>query len=190
MNHMVQKYTNTRNIEFEIILALIKGQSHVREIARAIGEPHPTIIRKLKFLMHENAIDYRQEGKNKVFFIKKTLQGKHYVFSAEKYKVLKLLRKYPKLGIILEDILKMTNERLVILFGSYAKFSAKEDSDIDIYIETQDQKIRHKIKELYSKVNIKTGVFDTSSLLIKEIIKNHVIIKGIEEFYERSKFFE
>jgi len=189
INHMVQKYTRVKNIELEIILSLIRGEGHVREIARTINEPHSTVIRKLSLLMQDNAIDYKQEGKNKVFFIKKTLQGKHYVFSAERYKFIKLLRKYPELSVILEDILKLINE-LIILFGSYAKFSAKEDSDIDIYIKTEDQKIRHKIKELHSKVNIKTGKFDANSLLIKEIIKNHIIIKGIEEFYERSKFFE
>jgi len=187
---MVQKNTDSKKRELEIILALIKGESHVRAIARAIHEPHPTIIRKLQFLMQENAVDYKQEGRNKVFFIKNTLQGKNYIFSAEKYKFLKLLRKYPELGIILEDVLKIARERLIVLFGSYAKFSAKEDSDIDIYIETQDQKIRHKIKELHSKINTKTGLFDSDSLLIKEIIKNHVIIRGVEEFYERSKFFE
>ncbi len=187
---MVQKNTNSKKRELEVILTLIKEGGHVRAIARAIHESHPTIIRKLKFLMQENAVDYKQEGRNKVFFIKNTLQGKNYIFSAEKYKLLKLLRRYPELGIILEDILKISRERLIVLFGSYAKFSAKEDSDIDLYIETQDQKIRHKIKEMHSKVSIKTGSFDVNSLLIKEIIKNHIIIRGVEEFYERSKFFE
>ncbi len=33
-------------------------------------------------------------------------------------------------------------------------------------------------------------MFDTKSLMIKEIIKNHVILKGVEYFYEKTEFFE
>ena len=48
---------------------------------------------------------------------------------------------------------------------------------------------KNKIKELNSKLSIKIGDFDVNSLLIKEIIKNHVIIRGVEEFYTKNKFF-
>ncbi len=186
---MVQKYTN-KKIDFEIILALIRREYHVRELSREIEESHPTVLRKLQELREENVVDYRQEGKNKVYFIKKTLQGKNYVYSAEKYKFLKLLHQYPELTVILEDILKEINKGMIVLFGSYAKFIAKGESDIDILIENNNDKIRHKLKELHSKISAKIGDFDPNSLLGKEIIKNHVIIRCIEEFYERSKFFE
>ena len=46
------------------------------------------------------------------------------------------------------------------------------------------------MKEINSKLSIKIGKFDTKSLLIKEIIKNHVIIRGLEDFYERVEFFK
>ena len=47
-----------------------------------------------------------------------------------------------------------------------------------------------RVKETNSKLSIKIGKFDTKSLLIKEIIKNHIIIRGVEEFYERVEFFK
>ena len=66
----------------------------------------------------------------------------------------------------------------------------EQDSDIDIYLETANNKIKNKVKDINSKLSIKIGEFDTSSLLIREIIKNHIIIRGIEEYYERNNFFK
>ena len=77
---------------------------------------------------------------------------------------------------------------MIILFGSYAKGNPKEDSDIDIYLETNNNKIKNKVKELNSKLSIKIGKFDAKSLLIKEIIKNHIIIGGWKIFMKRVDF--
>jgi predicted nucleotidyltransferase len=138
----------------------------------------------------ENVLDYKMEGRNKVFFIRKTLQAKNYVFNAERYKQIKLLKKYPELNVIVEDILKKSVENLIIIFGSYAKFSARKDSDIDIFVETNKKNVKEKIGSLHSKINVKIGKFDLNSPLIKEIIKSHVILKGVEEFYEKIGFFK
>ena len=43
---------------------------------------------------------------------------------------------------------------------------------------------------LDSKLSIKIGKYDKNNNLIKEIEKNHVIIKGVDEYYEKNKFFE
>ena len=86
--------------------------------------------------MKENVIDFRREGKNKIFFLKKNLVSKTYILQAELHKLTKLLRHNPELSIIFEEILKKTDEKLIVLFGSYAKGLAKKDSDMDIYIET------------------------------------------------------
>jgi len=181
---------NRDNLDLEIILLLLRDENHLRNIARTLKVPHSTILRKLKKLTEEKILDYKREGKNKVFFIKKNLQAKNYVLNAERYKLIKLLKKYPQLNIIIEDILRKTDEKMIILFGSYAKFTAKRDSDIDIYIETKEKKVKEKIESLYSKIKVKIGSFELNSLLIKEIIKNHVILKGEEQFYEKTKFFE
>jgi predicted nucleotidyltransferase len=184
---MVQK---RNNLNFEIILILIKGNNHIRRIAKNLGESHSTILRRLNELVKENVIDYKFEGRNKVFFIKKNLQAKSYVFNAERYKQIKLLKKYPELSVIAEDILKECHENLIIIFGSYAKFVAKENSDIDVYVETKDKKVKEKLESIHSRISVKIGNFDLNSLLIKEIIKDHVILKGVEEFYEKIKFFD
>ena len=187
MIHMVQ---NKNNLELEIILVLLNNKIHLREIARILNESHSTILRKINEFVKENILDYKKEGKNKIFFIKNNLKAKNYIYSAEIYKLNKILKQCPKLSIIFEDIKKNFPRGMIILFGSYAKGNPKEDSDIDIYLETNDNKIKNKVKELNSKLSIKIGKFDTRSLLIKEIIKNHIIISGLEDFYERVDFFK
>lgn len=187
MVHMVQK---RNNLDFEIILLLIKGDNHVRGIAKNLEESHSTVLRRLNELVKENVIDYKLEGKNRVFFIKKNLQAKNYVFNAERYKQIKLLKKYPELSVIAEDILKECHENLIIIFGSYAKFTANKNSDIDVYVETKDRKEKYELESVHSRISVKIGTFDLNSPLIKEIIKDHVILKGVEEFYEKIKFFD
>ncbi|NWG09078.1 MAG: nucleotidyltransferase domain-containing protein [Nitrososphaerales archaeon] len=177
-------------IDYEIILFLLTGKYHLRGIARYLDISHSTVLRKLNVLLKENVLDYRKEGKNKVFFIKKNLEARNYVLNAERYKLIKLIKKYPELGIIIEDILKKCKVKLIILFGSYAKFTAKKDSDIDIYVETRNRKIKEEIETVHSRISVKIGNFDLDSSLIKEIIKNHVLLRGAEEFYEKTKFFD
>jgi len=181
---------NKNNLEFEIILVLLKNKIHLREIARILNESHSTVLRKIKELVRENILDYKKEGKNKVFFIKDNLKAKGYIYSAEIYKLNKILKKHPELTIILEDIKKNFKKSMIILFGSYAKGNPRLNSDIDIYLETGDNKIKNKLKELNSRLSIKIGKFDVNSLLIKEIIKNHIIVRGVEDFYEKVNFFK
>jgi predicted nucleotidyltransferase len=180
---MVQKRNNLRS---DIIELLLRGDNHVRGIAKKLDESHSTVLRKLNNLREENVIDSRREGKNKIFFLKDNLVSKTYIQQAELYKLTKLLRHNPELSIIFEEILNKAAEKLIVLFGSYAKGLAKNDSDIDIYIETKSRSVRKAVEEIHSKINVKIGTFDITSPLIKEIIKDHIILRGIEVFYDKQ----
>jgi predicted nucleotidyltransferase len=177
-------------IQLEIINELLNGKSHIRELATKLKTSPMNILRKLKELSKENIVDYEQNGKNKTYLLKKTIEARSMVFMTENYNLINLLNKHPELRNIIEKIQKDKKIKLAVLFGSYAKDLAKQDSDIDIYIETNDVKLKKSIEMINSKLSVKIGVFDLKSLLIKEIIKNHVILKGIEEFYEKNEFFE
>ena len=121
--------------KLEIVGELLKNENHIRGIARKLNTNHMNIVRKIKELTTENVIDYKEEGKNKTYFLKRTAEAKNYVFSAEIYKLNKLLKKYPGLRGVVEKIQKDRRIKLAILFGSYAKEIAKSDSDVDIYIK-------------------------------------------------------
>ncbi len=191
---MVQKSTKSAvnmNLELEIVLNLLrKGENHIRGIANDLGVSHTTILRKAAGLVKANVLDYKKEGKNSVLSLKKTLKAKNYACMAECYKANKVLETYPDLGVVMKDVLTSTASRIVILFGSYANFTAKAGSDIDLFVETKDRRLKEKLKQIDSRISLKIGSFDLGNSLIREIIKSHAIIKGVEAFYEKTKLFE
>ncbi len=178
------------NYVYEIVLLLLKKEMHGRELSKELKTSLTRVQSVLTELRGANVIDYKQVGKNHIHFIKKNLISKAYVLSAEQYKLARTLSKYPSLEPIFEDIIKKNNCRLIILFGSYAKGVSKENSDIDLYMDTKSQKVKDEVNKISDMLSVKTGLFNPESLLIKEIIKNHVIIKGWDVYYEKIKFFD
>ena len=162
---------------------------HGRELAKELKTSLTRVQSILNDLRNINVLDYKVKGKNHIYFIKKNLISKSFILNAENYKLVKTLTKYPVLEPIFQDIVKKSKSNIIILFGSYAKGIPKEDSDIDIYIDTTSLKIKGEVQKVYDLVSVKIGKFNPEELLIKEIIKNHVIIKGGGEYYEKIKFF-
>lgn len=181
---------NKINYEFEVLLYLIKKEVHGRELAKKLKTSLTRIQTILSNLRDNNILDYKVEGKNHIYFIKKNIVAKAYILNAENYKLIKLLKKYKFLEPLFKDITKKYPNLLIILFGSYAKFNPKEDSDIDIYICTTNKKVKDEISLFYDKLSVKLGNFNKEDLLIQEIIKNHVIIQGGAIYYEKLGFFD
>ncbi len=184
MFHMSQN-----NYKLKIVEILLKNKNHIRGLAKDIGTNQMTISRKINELYKENIVDYHEEGKNKVFSLKKTLEAKQYVCIVELHKLFALIKKYPKLRLIIEKIRENNKISLALLFGSYAKGSATLNSDIDVYIETQNSALKKEIELIDTRLSVKIGKYAPQNILIKEIQKNHVIIKGVEEYYEKNQFF-
>ncbi len=175
--------------DYEIILTLLKGENHIREIARKLKTNQTTIKRRLDVLYNQNIVDYKIEGKNYVYFIKKSLEARSFVIISESYKVILFLDKYPNIKGIIKKITEKENIDMAIIFGSYAKGMPNESSDIDFYIESENLDLKKEIELIDSRLSVKIGRYDRENLLIKEIEANHIIIKGIEQFYEKNRFF-
>jgi len=177
-------------INYNIIMNLMNKPNHIRGLAKDLKTNQTTIARKMRELSEANTVDFKIDGKNKTYFLKKTIETKEHLIIAEHYELLKTIKKYPILRNIIEQIKKEKSINMAILFGSYTKGLANKNSDIDLYLDTKDKKIKEKIENINSKLNIKTGKYNKNSILIKEIQKNHVIIKGAEIYYEKNGFFE
>ena len=178
-----------KSYKLEIVNELLNNSNHVRGLAKELNINHMNISRKIKELAKENVVDYKEEGKNKTYFLKKSIEARNYAFLAENYKLNRFLGSYPNLRRVIENIQKDRRIRLAILYGSYAKGIAKPNSDIDIYIDTDNKMIKEDLSLFDTKLSIKTGSYNKSNLLIKEIEKNHIVIKGVERFYEKNGFF-
>ncbi|MFP4402798.1 MAG: nucleotidyltransferase domain-containing protein [Candidatus Woesearchaeota archaeon] len=168
-------------ISYNILQELFKRNNHIRSLSNILNINHMTISRKIKELENQNIVDFKKEGKNKVYFIKDSIEAKEKLMMMEHYKLINLIKNNPRLRKIINEIKKL-NLEIAIIFGSYTKNTNTNDSDIDLYIN--ESKYKKKLSLLDTKLSIKTGEFDKNNLLIKEIIKNHVIIKGVEKFYE------
>ena len=171
-------------IEYEIILLLLREKTHLRNIAKELNLSPSTLMRKINILVELGVLNFKIEGKNKLFYIENNLIARSYVLNAENYKLRKFAEKYPKVALVLSEVIKKT-DCMTLLFGSYSKFCADKNSDIDIYVDTVDTKIKNVLESINSKINVKIGKFDKSSFLIKEIINNHIILRGGEIFYEK-----
>lgn len=91
-----------KNYSFEIVLGLLRNENHIRGLAKILSINHMSVRRKLSDLFNENVVDYKKEGKNKNYFLKKTIEAKTYIFMSEEYKLLKTLKRYPGLRRIIK----------------------------------------------------------------------------------------
>ena len=183
MFHMEQ------NISFEIIDILLNKEIHTRALAKRLNINHMTTSRYLKELVNDNVLDFRMEGRNKMYFLKKNIESRNYATMTELYKLNRVLKKHPGLRKIIKTIQRNPIISLAVFFGSYAKGTVRENSDIDVFIETEDRKLKQELEQLNSMLSVKIGEFDRSNPLIKEIEKNHIIIRGAENYYEKIEFF-
>lgn len=179
-----------QDIVIRIIAHLLKGDAHPRKLAKDLGISHTTILRKLKSLLDGNVVDFRTEGKNTVYFLKKTLEARVYIFMTEWYALGTLIEQAPHLRSVIRTLQERQDIPLAVLFGSYAKGTADQKSDIDVYIETDDREVKRELERCHSRLSIKIGPWQPENLLIQEIVKNHIIVKGVERYYENTKFFE
>jgi predicted nucleotidyltransferase len=180
MLHMEQKLAD------ELVLLLQNGGSHARDLADRLGVNHMTVSRRLKQLVIENVLDFKVEGRNRVFHLKGSIEARNAVMRAELHKLDLILLRYPSLRGIASTIQTNPKVPLAILFGSHANATARPDSDIDLYIETKDRALKTEIESLSPRLSVKIGKYDRKSPLIREIERNHVIVKGGERYIERS----
>lgn len=177
-----------KEINIKIFEELSKEPSHQRELARKIKTSQTQIRRKLKEFEENNIVDYKVKGKNTVYFIKKSIESKLYKRIIENEKLFLILIKNKKIRKIFKEIQKNIEEnkikkdRIIVLFGSYAKEEETEKSDIDIYLDSNLNKEKELIENISEIISIKTGKFHEKGLLEKEIIKNHIILNNVEGF--------
>ncbi|RLG59804.1 MAG: hypothetical protein DRN95_01200 [Candidatus Hydrothermarchaeota archaeon] len=162
---------------------------YIREVHKLMGVSPRTAQIILEDLKSKGVIESETKGKIKVYHIKKSETAKDYLILTEQYKKIVFLSSYRVIREIIEKILPYIHG-IALIFGSYAKYKAKEDSDLDILIVGScDYDKIEKIAKLYGiEVQIKGYPFEifkkniSSDYLIKEVLKDHIVITGVEKF--------
>ena len=178
-----------RNIELEVI-ALYRGnykeRFYLREISKLARLPLKTTQNALLHLEKSRILKGKLEGKNKYFALNlENIQAKLFLLQAEIYKTNLFLETYP----MFKTFLKSTSTQApIIVFGSFAKFKPNKDSDIDLFIISDNEKelpfhlLPHKIHKVCISETSFLKSFKEQETLIKEIEKSHIILNN-HSFY-------
>ncbi|MEK6891470.1 MAG: nucleotidyltransferase domain-containing protein, partial [Nanoarchaeota archaeon] len=189
--------------DFEVLNFLIKNlndEYSIKEIAERIKKPYVKVHNSIKRLSGKKVINEEIKGKSHYCSINyKSNQDIVCFVSSQRAK--EFLGKNKKIDIIVSNILSSISfpNYTLILFGSYAKESADKHSDLDIAIitssedEEKAERVMNSIKGL-STLKIHSLEFSYKDFIEmlkskkgnvgKEIVKNNLILKGYEQFYE------
>ncbi|MEK6862224.1 MAG: nucleotidyltransferase domain-containing protein [Nanoarchaeota archaeon] len=158
-----------------------------RAIAAELKMNQKTVSNILNMLERQNIIKFKREGKNKYYFLNKLNPStKEMIKLVEINKRIVLFEKYKKLNSLFLEIEKRTNG-IIIIFGSYANSTKNERSDLDVFIIGNISDI-DDLETLYNiKINVVKSTkdkFKSNDLFLKEIMNNHILLKGVEEFID------
>jgi len=192
---MVEKMTNNKLKIINLFRSNYLASFHVREMAKLTKKSHVTLLPHLKALEEDKILAAKSIGKNKVYSLNfENIITKNYLTISETTETTAFLEQVFLVKKITKEIFSLNLPGTIIIFGSYAKMTFKEESDIDIFYlgKINDKEIQEikKIGKIYGKtINVKNSTFNNfeSGLrkkdpLIIEVIKNHIILQNPEQF--------
>ncbi len=178
----ILKFLIENKQEWSILEIANKLKADYKNTFQAIDQLYPDLVYKEK------------KGSMNLIEIKST--PNQLLYSVEEKRTKGFLEENKKLKLIKEDIEKISYPFfIVLLFGSVAKKTATEKSDIDICILSDN---KEKINELISKLKLLPYKIEIQDFLVKEfesmlnkkennvakeITKNNIILYGIENYY-------
>ena len=176
----------------------IKKIFTINEIANTLEEFYSFVHRTVNRLNKDGVIIKNKAGKS--YLCSLNLENEKTLALLQLSEIEKREKFYyanKELKLILEDFVETVeshhkNTVAIVLFGSYAKGTATKESDIDILLISKEKIEIEKItKEIYAKYG-KEVIPITMILndfkkqkdmaLIKEIMENHYILYGVENF--------
>lgn len=174
-----------RNRELEVI-ALYTGdykeKFYLRQIAKLTKLPLKTCQNILSNLEKEKILKSKIEGKNKYFSLNlDNIQTKSHLLQAEIQKLDNFLNHYTEFKTLLKSI---HINIPIIIFGSFAKFNADKNSDLDLLVLLkEEQKFPHhllpyKIHQINLSENSFKKALIEKETIIKEIEENHIILNN------------
>jgi len=188
-----------RNNELEVISLFrhnYKARFYLREISKISKLPLKTCQNTLTKLEKSKILKSKIEGKNKYFLLNlENIKTKSYLQQAEIYQTDIFIEKYPAFKMFLKS-LKITAP--IIVFGSFAKFTADKNSDLDILV-ISDKELKlpfhllpFKPHQIIMTEKTFLKALNQQENLIKEIEDNHIILNNhsfyvnvMWEYYER-----
>lgn len=162
---------------------------YVREVEKLLKISPRTAQLILEDLEDKGILESKTKGKIRLFKLNASEFTKRYLVFAEQYKTIAFLETKPLIKEIIEKITPHI-KGIGIIFGSYAKQLEKKDSDLDIFVagSYNHEEIKKISRNLGIEISIKCYPIKTfeknlsNDILIKEILKNHIVFLDVEQF--------
>lgn len=178
-----------RNRELEILALYLSGYSrqfYLREISKLAKIPLKTTQTLTAHLEKDRILKSRVSGKNKYFRLNiDNLQTKFYLLQSELHRTAVFVEKYPLFKTFINEI---KANAPIIVFGSFAKFKADKDSDLDLLIVSKEKVklpfhlLAYKTHEIYLDENSFVKSLEKNETFIREIEENHTVLNN-HSFY-------
>jgi len=191
---MYNKINITEN-GLQIIALFTNGfdrEYYIREVEKLLKISPRTAQLILEDLEDKGIIESKVKGKIKSYKLKINELSKRYLTFVEQYKSIAFMEKDLLVKEVIEKIRPFISG-IGIIFGSYAKGTFRKESDLDIFVAGNYE------KEEIKKVSINFGIeisikcyplktFEKNinqDVLLKEVLKNHILFKNMELFIEK-----
>jgi len=190
---MVKKH-NTKIKILNLLLSHKSQQFTINNIAKSIGVDYKTVYLEVQNLIKNNIIDAKSIGHTTLC----SLMLKEFnsdIFMAESTRREELF-KNKNLNVLCSYFQEIKEPFFILLlFGSYASGKARKNSDIDIMLIVDNEKLTSQIKNKAKLIplNIHLVAFTSEEFLSqlrttefnvgKEAFNNNIILFGIEDYY-------
>jgi len=186
--------SDNMRLQLKIIELLAdKPELTINQIAKQLTESYSFVNRTIAKMIKEGLILKEKIGHSILCRLNiKNDKTKVLIALNEVNKKHEFLKKNKELKLIADEITTKIEADSIAIFGSYAKNTHKESSDIDLFILTEKElDAANLARDIYAKYGkeISPIVMAKRELesqkdrpVIKEIIKYHIILKGFENF--------
>ncbi|HLC81861.1 nucleotidyltransferase domain-containing protein [Candidatus Woesearchaeota archaeon] len=169
-----------------------KREYYIREVEKLLKISPRTAQLILEDLENKGIVESKTKGKIKAYKINPSEFTKKYLVFAEQYKSIAFLQNRLLIKEIIDKITPQV-KGMGIIFGSYVKGLEQEGSDLDVFVAGNYNKdeIKAVSRNLGVEISIKCYPLKTfeknlaKDILLKEILKNHVVFINAEQFIQK-----
>ena len=191
---MYNKINITEN-GLQIISLFTNGfdrEYYIREVEKLLKISPRTAQLILEDLENKGIIESKVRGKIKSYKLKISELSKRYFTFVEQYKSIAFMEKNLLVKEVIEKISPFING-IGIIFGSYAKGIFNKESDLDIFVagNYEKEEIKKVSRNLGVEISVKCYPLKTfgknisQDILLKEVLKNHIVFKNMELFIQK-----
>lgn len=195
---MYENHTLLDEAELKVLdIFLDLNRHYFSEIVKLTKLTRPRTMRVLRKFVERNILEIKKEANIKYYSLKKNETTFSIISVVEYEKTMKFLKKHKTVKRALEMIKERYDNPLIsLIFGSYAKNYSTKTSDVDLLLvkENFSKSEIKKVEDIIDLVNGRTGLqinphlmkldeFKVENDLVKEVIENHIILKGAELFF-------